>query len=50
MCRQVTTDVSEKTSYLVVGQDPGLGKLKKGTTFAIDKLDEKQFLDLVANR
>ncbi|KAI8593968.1 replication factor RFC1 C terminal domain-containing protein [Geranomyces variabilis] len=38
---------SGKTSYVVVGDDPGESKLKKATTLNLKTIDEDGFLDLI---
>ncbi|XP_067138273.1 replication factor C subunit 1 [Centruroides vittatus] len=44
---RVTTTVSKKTSYLIVGRDPGVSKIEKATKFNIKTLDEDGLLDLI---
>jgi DNA ligase (NAD+) len=43
---KVTESVSRKTSYVVVGEEPG-SKLAKAQTFSIPILDEKAFLEFL---
>jgi DNA ligase (NAD+) len=43
---KVTDSVSKKTSYLVVGAEPG-SKLEKARSLGVETLDEKQFAKLV---
>ena len=43
---KVTGSVSKKTSYIVVGKDPG-SKYNKGMKLGIEILDEEKFLDLI---
>lgn len=42
----ISESVSSKTSYLVVGENPG-SKLEKAQRFGVKILDEKKFLDLI---
>lgn len=44
---EVSESVSEKTSFIVIGENPG-SKLKKGKELGIKIIDEKEFLDMVA--
>ncbi len=43
---KVTESVTKKTSYIIVGADPGL-KLEKGRSLGISILTEKEFLELL---
>ena len=43
---KVTSTVSKKTDFLVVGSDPG-SKLAQANLLEINILDESQFLDLI---
>ncbi|MFQ5935330.1 MAG: NAD-dependent DNA ligase LigA [Acidiferrobacterales bacterium] len=43
---EVTSSVSKKTDYVVVGVDPG-AKAAKAATLGVTTLDEEQFLDLI---
>ncbi|MGH9813776.1 MAG: BRCT domain-containing protein, partial [Candidatus Acidiferrales bacterium] len=43
---KVTDSVSKKTSYLVVGAEPG-SKLEKARSLGVETLDEKGFAKLV---
>jgi DNA ligase (NAD+) len=45
---KVSGSISRKTSWLVVGADPG-SKLAKATTLGVKTLDEPQFLALIMN-
>ncbi|KAJ3213262.1 hypothetical protein HDU67_003105 [Dinochytrium kinnereticum] len=44
---RVTGAVSGKTSYVVVGEEPGESKTKKAKELKIPCIDEDQFLDLI---
>jgi replication factor C subunit 1 len=44
---RVTSQPSSKTSYVVVGQDPGPKKMEKVEQHKIPTLDEDQFLELI---
>jgi replication factor C subunit 1 len=44
---RVTTAVSSKTSYLVVGREPGQTKIKKAEQLKTNQIDEDAFLDLI---
>ncbi|CAI2175794.1 19970_t:CDS:1 [Funneliformis geosporum] len=44
---RVTLQPSSRTSYVVVGQDPGPKKMEKVGQFKIPTLNEEQFLELV---
>ena len=44
---KVTGSVSKKTTGLIVGSDPGAGKLAKATALGIAILDQAGFLDLL---
>ena len=44
---KVSSSLSARTSYLVVGESPGT-KLDKATKLGVKTLDEKAFLDLLA--
>ena len=46
---QVTASVSKKTSFLVVGDEPG-SKLRQALALGIDILDEKAFGQLIMLR
>jgi DNA ligase (NAD+) len=43
---KVTDNVSKKTDYVVVGEDPG-SKADKAEKLGVAMLDEKQFLKLI---
>ncbi len=43
---RVTSAVSKKTTYLVVGSDPG-GKVEKARTLGVETVDEPAFLGLI---
>jgi DNA ligase (NAD+) len=44
----VTSSVSKKTDYVIVGDDPG-SKLEKAQKLGVGILDEKSFLSLISN-
>ena len=44
---KVTLSVSKKTSYVVVGSEPGQGKLTKAATFNTKQVTEDELLDLI---
>jgi len=44
---KVTGSVSKKTSYIVVGSDPGQSKLAKASTFNTKQIDEDELLELI---
>ena len=44
---KVTQSVSKKTSYLVVGSDPGQSKLAKASSFSTKQINEDELLDLI---
>ncbi len=44
---KVTSSVSKKTSYVIVGVDPGASKLAKATSLGLATLDEKGFTELL---
>lgn len=44
---KVTTSVSGRTSYIVVGSDPGPSKMEKAERLSIPQLDRDSFLDLI---
>ncbi|KAJ1964514.1 DNA replication factor C complex subunit Rfc1 [Dispira parvispora] len=44
---RVTSAVSSKTSFLVVGDDPGASKMAKGQKLGIKMLDEDSLFDLI---
>ncbi|XP_065063673.1 replication factor C subunit 1-like [Rhopilema esculentum] len=44
---KVVSAVSKKTSYLVVGRDPGESKISKASNFGTKQLDEDKFFDLI---
>ena len=46
---KVTTSVSKKTDYVLVGSDPG-SKLAKAKKLGIPTLNEKQFLCLLGTQ
>jgi replication factor C subunit 1 len=46
-CRKVTTAVSSRTSYLIVGRDPGESKTKKATEMKTKVIDENGFFNLL---
>jgi len=46
----VTTSVSSKTSYVIVGLDPGASKMDKITQHKIRTVDEDQFYDMIRTR
>ena len=46
---RVTATVSKKTSYLVVGEEPG-SKLRQAVAFGVDTLDEQAFGQLIMAR
>lgn len=49
-CRKVTGAPSSKTSYVVVGEEPGKSKLDKISKHGLPTLDEDGFLNLIAER
>ena len=44
---KVTQSVSKKTSYVVVGSEPGQSKLAKAATFNVKQVTEDELLDLI---
>lgn len=44
---KVTQSVSKKTSYIIVGSDPGQSKLAKASSFNIKQIDEDELLVLI---
>jgi len=44
---KVTQSVSKKTSYVVIGSEPGQSKLAKAATFNIKQITEDELLDLI---
>lgn len=44
---KVTQSVSKKTSYVVVGSDPGQSKLAKASSFNTKQIDEDELLELI---
>lgn len=50
MHSRVTTSVSSKTSYVVIGSEPGESKLKVIKANKIPTLDEDGFLRLIVTR
>ncbi|QRW02006.1 replication factor C subunit 1 [Ceratobasidium sp. AG-Ba] len=47
---RVTGQASSKTSYMVVGEGAGPGKMKKANSLGVKTLDEDGFLNLIATR
>lgn len=47
---RVTSAVSGKTSYLIVGEEPGESKLNKAKSLKLPTLDEDSFFDFIRNR
>ena len=50
MCSEVATSVSSKTSYVIVGLDPGASKMEKIKQHKIRTVDEDQFYDMIRSR
>ncbi|KAG8742351.1 hypothetical protein FRC10_001632 [Ceratobasidium sp. 414] len=48
--RRVTGQASGKTSYMVVGEGAGPGKMKKANSLGVKTIDEDGFLNLIATR
>ena len=44
---KVTQSISKKTSYVVVGSDPGQSKLAKASSFNTKQISEDELLDLI---
>ena len=44
---KVTQSISKKTSYIVVGSDPGQSKLAKASSFNTKQINEDELLDLI---
>jgi len=44
---KVVSAVSKRTSYLIVGRDPGESKLQKASNFGTKQLDEEGFFNLI---
>jgi replication factor C subunit 1 len=47
MIRRVTSAVSGKTSYLVVGEEAGESKIKKAKSVKVPTINEDEFYDLI---
>ncbi|KAK6167429.1 hypothetical protein SNE40_021461 [Patella caerulea] len=47
---KVTTSLSKKTNYIVVGRDAGESKLSKATQFGTKQLDEDGLFELIKSR
>ncbi|HJR44325.1 MAG TPA: NAD-dependent DNA ligase LigA [Actinomycetota bacterium] len=46
---KVTSSVSKKTDYVVVGDNPGAGKYDKAVALKVEMLDEKAFEKILSN-
>ncbi|KAI8900817.1 replication factor RFC1 C terminal domain-containing protein [Globomyces pollinis-pini] len=46
---RVTSAVSKKTTFLVVGQEPGESKIKKAATVNVPQMTEDEFYDIINN-
>ena len=46
----MTSAVSGKTTYLVVGDDPGESKIKKATEKGVRQIDEDELLELIKTK
>ena len=46
----MTSAVSGKTTYLVVGDDPGESKIKKATEKGVKQIDEDELLELIKTK
>lgn len=44
---KVTQSISKKTSYIVVGSDPGQSKIAKASSFNTKQIDEDELLELI---
>ena len=47
---RVTTQVSKKTDFIVVGEEPGESKLSKAEKFCTKKINEDELLALITER
>jgi DNA ligase (NAD+) len=47
---KVTGSVSKKTTYLIVGSEPGASKLEKARELGVETLDEAAFRDLIMTK
>ena len=47
---KVTSAVSGRTTYLLVGDDPGESKIKKATEKKVEQIDEDKLLELIRTK
>ena len=47
---KVATSVSKKTTYLVAGEEAGVGKLEKAAKFGTKQISEDQLFDLIREK
>ena len=46
---QIVTSISNKTSYIIAGENMGLSKLQKAQNLNVPIIDEKQFIQMINN-